>query len=443
MNIQLSDHFTYQKLLRFTAPSIVMTIFISIYNIVDGLFVSNFVGSTAFAAISIVFPFLMILGAFGFMIGTGGSALVAKTLGEKDKEKANAIFSLIVYSTIILGIFLSIGGLLLLKPMLVLIGVENDLIRNCVSYGSVIISVTPFFMLQFLFQSFLIAAERPKLGLFVTVLSGMVNALLDFVFIIIFHWGLLGAAWATAASQIIGGLVPLVYFILPNKSPLRLGKTRFHIQTLLKAYTNGLSEFISNISASVVGSLYNYQLLRMMGENGVVAYGIIGYVNFIFIATFLGYNSGCAPLVSYHYGAKNYPELQNLFKKSLKLIGCTGLFLCVLAELLARLLANIFVSYNQELLDITTYGLRVYAISFMLVGFNIYASAFFTALNNGVVSAIISTLRIFVFECLCIMALPVIFGPNGIWSSIIVAEVLALLVSCYYLITLRNRYNYI
>ena len=442
MNIQLSDHFTYQKLLRFTAPSVVMLLFISIYNIVDGLFVSNFVGSTAFAAISIVFPFLMILGAFGFMIGTGGSALVAKTLGERKKTMANKMFSLIVYSTVVLGVFLGICGLLLLKPLLGLLGVEVHLIPECLTYGYIIIPATPFFMVQFLFQSFLITAERPKLGLFVTLLSGVTNILLDVLFIMIFHWGLAGAAWATAISQAIGGFIPLIYFVFPNKSPLHLGKAAMDITVLIRTYTNGLSEFISHISASIVGTLYNYQLLKVMGESGVVAYGIIGHVNFIFLATFLGYNSGSAPVISYHFGAKNYPELKNLFKKSLTLIGVVGIILFLFAEFSAPFLAKIFVGYDPNLLNITTYGLRVYAISFLLIGFNIFASAFFTALNNGIISAIISTMRIFFFECLCIILLPVFFGITGIWAAIVAAQIFGLMVSLYYLVTQKNRYGY-
>lgn len=442
MNIQLSDHFTYQKLLRFTAPSIMMTIFISIYCIVDGLVVSNFVSSTAFAAVGIIAPFSMILGAFGFMVGTGGSALVAKTLGEQSKRKANVIFSLIVYSTIFIGALIGLCGLLLLKPLLALLGTTDNLTQDCLTYGYTIIPAVPFFILQVLFPAFLITAERPKLGLYITVLAGISNAVLDVIFIIIFHWGLIGAAWATVISQAIGGILPLIYFILPNKTPLRLGRTILNFKVLIKTYTNGLSEFLSNISGSIVGTLYNYQLLKIMGENGVVALGIIGYVNFIFLATFLGYNQGSAPIISYHFGAKNYTELQNLFKKSLKLIAITGFLLFLFAEIYARSLASIFVSYDQNLLNIATHGLRVYSVSFLLVGFNLYASAFFTALNNGVVSAIISTMRTFVFEGSCIMILPIFFGINGVWSAIIVVEVLTLLVGCYYFTTLKNRYNY-
>ncbi|MBP5698272.1 MAG: polysaccharide biosynthesis C-terminal domain-containing protein [Alphaproteobacteria bacterium] len=442
MNIQLAEHFTYQKLLRFTAPSILMIIFTSVYCIVDGWVVSNFIGATAFAAISIIAPFSMILGTFGFMISSGGCALVAKTLGEQSKRKANVIFSLIIYSTIIIGIFIGLCGVLLLKPLLVFLGTDNNLTQNCLTYGYIIIPAIPFFILQVLFPGFLITAERPKLGLFITVSAGITNAVLDVIFIIFLHKGLAGAAWATTIGQAIGGLVPLIYFIFPNKTSLRLGKTKFNIKVLIKTYTNGLSEFLGGISGSIVGTLYNYQLIKIMGESGVVALGIIGYVNFIFLAIFLGYNQGSAPIISYHFGAKNYKELQNLFKKSLFLIAMTGCLLFMFAELHAKSLANMFVSYDSNLLDVSTHGLRVYSISFLLVGINLYASSFFTALNNGVVSAIISTLRTFVFEGLCIMVLPIYFGINGVWSAIIVVEVLSLLVSCFYFITLRKKYKY-
>lgn len=443
MLIQLSDHFTYQRLLRFTAPSVVMIIFISLYNVIDGLFVSNFVGSTALAAIGIVFPFSMILGAFGFMVGTGGSALVAKTLGEHKRVKANKIFSLIVYSTLMIGAVLGVAGTLLLKPLLAVLGTDTVLTQHCLTYGYIIIPAISFLMLQFLFQSFLITAERPKLGLFVIVTAGLIHIILDVIFVILWGKGLVGTAWATVISQAVGGLVPLIYFICPNKSPLHLGKTALYFRALLKTYTNGLSEFVSHISLSVVGTLYNYQLLRVMGEPGVAAYSIIGYVNFIFLAAFFGYNSGNSPIVSYHYGAKNYAELKNLFKKGLVITGCAGLILCLTAELAAPLLARIFVGYDQHLLSITVHGFRICALAFLLIGFNIYASAFFTALNNGIVSAAISVARIFICECSCVMILPIFFGVAGIWSSIVVAQVFGMIVSGYYLITRRKRYRYI
>ena len=443
MDIRLSDHFTYSRLLRFTAPPIIMMICISIYGTIDSLFISNFIGSRAFAAIGVVFPVLMILGAFGFMVGSGGNALVAKTLGEQHPKKANEIFSLIVYSTLILGIFLSLVGLLLLNPFLDFLGVDGALRQDCLTYAHILIPGTPIIMLQFLFHSFFIAAERPKLGLFVAVLSGAMNILLDAVFVLGFHWGIAGAAWATIVSQVVGGCGPLLYFTLPNKSPLRLGKAKVRFEYLLKTYTNGLSEFLSHISASFINALYNYQLLRMMGESGVVAYGIIAHVYFLFVAIFLGYSSGSAPIVSYHYGARNHPELQNLFKKSLRLIAGAGVCLSSLAIILARPLADIFVGYDPNLANIAIYAFRVYALSFLVVGFNIYASAFFTALNNGVISAAISVSRIFVFKSLSILILPIFFGINGIWSASVVSESCALIVSIYFLRTRRKKYHYV
>ena len=443
MDIRLSDHFTYQKLWRFTAPSIAMIIFISIYSTIDSLFISNFVGPTAFAAIGVIFPFLMILGAFGFMVGAGGNALVAKTLGEKHPKKANELFSLIVYSTFIIGSVFALIGLFLLKPIISFLGVEGStLTQNCLTYAYILIPGTPIVMFQFLFHSLFITAERPKLGLLFTILAGATNIVLDAVFILGFHWEIAGAAWATIISQLVGGAGPLLYFALPNKSPLRLGKTKLYFGALIKAYTNGMSEFFSHISASFIATLYNYQLLKLMGESGVVAFGVISHVNFLFLAIFLGYSSGSAPIVSYHYGARNPTELQNLFKKSMTLIACAGLCLFLIAESSARLLADIFVSYDPQLLDIATHAFRIYAVSFLIAGFNIYASAFFTALNNGVVSAVIAVSRLCVFKCLSILILPIFFGVTGIWCASIVAEASALMVSLYYLTTLKTKYRY-
>ena len=349
MNIRLSDHFTYQKLLQFTAPSIAMIIFISIYSTVDSLFVSNFVGPTAFAAIGVIFPFLMILGAFGFMVGAGGNALVAKTLGEKKKREANEIFSLIVYSTFVIGSLFALAGLVLLKPIISFLGVEGStLTQNCLTYAYILIPGTPIVMFQFLFHSLFVTAERPKLGLLFAILAGTTNIALDAVFILGCQWGIAGAAWATIISQAVGGLGPVLYFVFPNKSPLRLGKTKLYFSALVKTYTNGMSEFFSHISASFIVTLYNYQLLKLMGESGVVAFGVISHVNFIFLAIFLGYSSGSAPIVSYHYGARNHTELKNLFAKSMKMIACAGLCLFLVAESSARLLADVFVSYDPN-----------------------------------------------------------------------------------------------
>lgn len=442
MQIQLSDHFTYGKLLRFTVPSIVMVIFTSIYSVVDGLFVAHFVGPTPFAAVNIVWPFIMILGAIGFMLGSGGSALVGKTLGEGRLFKAQRIFSLLIYTTLIFGTVLAALGLLGIQKILLNFGIEGRLLTECLDYAYILFPAIPALMLQVIFQSFMVTAERPKLGLSVTIVSGVTNFVLDILFIVVWQWGLKGAAWATAISQYIGAFAPLIYFAVPNKSLLHLGRTRFYPSALLKAGSNGISEFLSNISMSVVGMLYNYQMLRLIGESGVVAYGIISYVNFIFLAAFLGYSVGSNPIVSYHYGAQNQPELHNLFHKSLRLVAVAATMLTLTAEAASTWIAGIFVGYDAMLTEMTAYGFRIYALSFLFAGFNIYASAFFTALNNGLVSAVISFGRTMIFECLCVLVLPIFFGLNGIWAAIIVAEILALVVSSAFLIKLRPKYGY-
>ena len=443
MNIQLSDHFTYRRLIRFVIPSVAMMILTSIYGVVDGLFVSNFVGKTPFAAVNLVIPFTMILGAFGFMLGTGGTALVAKTLGEGKQEEANRIFSMLIYFALGLGILLTIFGIAVLKKIVVKMGADDAMLHHCMIYGRIVLLGIPFYMLQNMFQNFLIAAEKPQLGLIVTIAAGVTNMVLDALFIGVLGWGVAGAAAATALGQCVGGLVPFVYFARKNSSKLSLVKTRLMGGALFHACTNGSSELVSNVSMSLVGMLYNLQLMKFAGENGVAAYGVIMYVNFIFIAIFLGYAYGSAPIVAFNYGARRTEELQNVLKKSLKLILGTGILLFLIGTVFAGVLSKLFVGYDAELYQLTVRGFRLYAISFLLCGFNIYGSSFFTALNNGVVSAAISFLRTVVFEVAAILILPVFFGVDGIWCAITVAELASILITTGAFFALRKRYQYL
>ncbi len=442
MKIQLSDHFTYKKLLRFTLPSIAMMIFTSIYGVVDGFFVSNFVGKTPFAAVNFIYPVIMILGAVGFMFGTGGSALIAKTLGEGNKKKANEIFSLLILATIISGIALAVLGIVFLRPIGALLGAEGSLLDDCVTYGTILLIALPVCMLQYEFQSFFVTAEKPQLGLIITVAAGVTNMVLDAVFVAVFDWGLIGAAVATALSQTVGGVIPLLYFCRKNGSLLRFGKAKFDAKALLKTCTNGSSELMSNISMSVVGMLYNMQLMKYAGEDGVAAYGVLMYVNMIFLAAFIGYSVGTAPVVGYHYGAENHGELKSLLKKSLLIIGVFSVSMFVLAETLARPLSLMFVSYNEALLELTLRGFFFFSFSFLFAGLAIYGSSFFTALNNGLVSAIISFLRTLVFQVAAVLALPLLFEMDGIWISIIVAELMAALLTATCLCICRKKYKY-
>lgn len=442
MNIQLSEHFTYAKLLRFTLPTIITMIFTSIYSIVDGIFISNFVGKTPFAAINLIFPFIMVLGAVGFMLGTGGSALVAKTLGEGKTEKANGYFSMIILVAILAGILLTILGQLVTCPIAILLGAEGEMLDYAVLYARVLLLGLVPFILQYVFQSFLVTAERPNLGLALTVGAGVTNMALDLFFIAVFRWGVTGAALATCISQAVGGLIPLVYFICPNGSPLRLVTTRLEVRPLCSACMNGASEMVSNLSTSLVSMLYNFQLLRMIGEDGVAAYGVIMYINFIFIGVFLGYSLGSAPIVSYHYGANNQPELQNLFKKSLILIGASSITLTGIAIYFATPLSKIFVGYDTQLLQLTSRGFCLYALSFLVMGLNIFGSAFFTALNNGAISAMISFLRTLLFQIAAILLLPIFFDIDGIWLAVATAELGAALVTVSLLLQKRQQYRY-
>lgn len=442
MKIQLSEHFTYKKLLRFVLPSIVMMIFTSIYGVVDGLFVSNYVGKTAFAAVNLIMPFLMAISALGFMIGTGGSAIVAKTLGEGKKEQANEYFSMLVYLTLIGGIVLSALGILFSPLIARGLGADGALLTNCVLYARITLLSMPAFMLQNVFQSFFVTAEKPKLGLGVIVIAGVTNMVLDFLLVGVFQIGLTGAAFATVTSECIGGLFPILYFARRNSSLLKLGRTHFNGKIFLCACGNGSSELMTNLSSSIVNSLYNIQLMNLAGENGVAAFGTIMYVNFIFIAIFLGYSIGSAPLVSYHYGAGNHDELKNLFGKSLRLIGIWGLMLFILAQLIARPLAAIFVGYDADLFSMIQNGFRIYCIAYLINGFNIYGSSFFTALNNGLISAAISFLRTLVFQLAAVLLLPLLLSINGIWSAVAVAELLTLGLTVTFFVRNRKKYHY-
>lgn len=442
MKISLSDHFTLRRLLRFVLPTIVMMIITSVYSVVDGFFVSNIVGKNAFAAVNLIMPVLMALGSFGFMIGTGGSALISKTLGENDKEKANHYFSMLVKVVIIAGVLLSVIGFIFMPKIAALLGAGNLIIDDCVKYGRILIVTNTFFMLQNSFQSFLVTAERPKMGLVISLSAGLSNVLLDFLLIYVFNFGIAGAAVATSLSQVIGGLIPLVYFLKPNNSLLRLSNKKIDFRALGKACLNGSSEMLTNISTSFVSMLYNIQLIHAAAENGVAAYGVIMYVNFVFIGFFFGYVIGSAPIIGYHYGSQNKDELKSLFKKSLLITGTASAVMVTLAVTLAQPLATVFVGYDAELLSLTITGMRLYSLSYLLCGFNIFASAFFTALNNGAVSALISFLRTLVIQVAAILILPSLFGIEGIWLAIVVAEGLTLLVTIILLVKNRKKYNY-
>lgn len=443
MRIQLSDHFTYRRLFRFVLPSILMIICTSVYSIVDGFFVSNFVGKTPFAAINLVMPVLMAVGTIGFMIGTGGSAIVSKAMGEGKKEQASQYFSMLIYTSFIFGVVISIAGFLFMRPISEALGATGELLENCVLYGRILFCAMPFFILQYAFQSFFVAAEKPGLSLKVNIAAGLTNAVLDYLLIVVFPFGLAGAAIATIVGQVIGGIVPILYFARKNDSPLRLMKAGFNGRILRDTCINGSSEMVTNLSSSVINVLYNFQLMKFAGENGVAAYGVVMYVNIIFMAIFLGYSMGSAPIVSYHYGAGNHQELKNLFRKSIRFLLGSGIILVVLSEIFAEPLVRIFASRDAELLAITIRGFRLYALSFFVMGFNVWGSAFFTALNNGAVSAAISFLRTLVFQIIAVLVLPVIFGIDGVWLSIVVAEVLSLAVTGFFLVTRKNRYQYV
>lgn len=442
MTIQLSDHFTYKKLFYFVLPSIGMMVFTSIYGVVDGFFISNFAGKTAFAAINLVMPFIMITAGLGFMLGTGGTALVSKLLGQGKKQRANECFTMLIKAVVIGGIIISIFGVIFMKQVALFLGATSEMLEDCIIYGQIIIAFNTAYMLQNIFQSFMIAAEKPKMGFKITVISGVANMILDAVFVGTFRWGVAGAAVASGISQCIGGGLPLLYFMKENDSTLRLVPAKIEMKPILKAAGNGSSELMTNISSSIISSIYNFQLMKYIGEDGVAAYGVLMYVQFIFIAIYIGYAIGSAPVISYHYGAENEHELKNMFHKSVTIMISLGIILTISAIVLAPVLGHIFVGYDQVLFNLTTYAFKLFSFSFLFTGLNIFASSFFTALNNGVISAIISFTRTLVFQMIAILVLPLLLQTDGIWLSNVFAEAGALIVSLTFILIERKEYNY-
>ena len=441
-SITLSEHFTNKKLISFTLPSIAMVIFSSVYFIADVFFVSNFVGKSAFAAVNLIMPYLMIISSVGFMLGTGGSAVISALRGMREQEKANRTFSLVVYTTIVTGVILTLAGLVALEPVCRLLGAQGELLENCLVYGQIVILALPFFMLQQEFQILYVAAEKPSLGFKMSLFSGLVNIVLDALFIIEFNMGLEGAAIATLISEIIAGVFPLWFFARPGRTALTLGRADLDFKVLLKICINGSSELFGEISMSIVAMLYNYQLMKYAGENGVVAYGVLMYLSFMFMGIFIGFTTGSSPVISYNFGAENHSEMRSLLSKSIKLILAVSAAMFALGEIFKGTLSEIFVGYDPELMKLTVQGFSIVSFSFLFSGLAIFSSGFFTALNNGLISAVISLLRTMCFEVLCILTLPLFLGVDGIWYSLVVAEVLSVLVSLIFLKLKQPVYNY-
>lgn len=441
-NNTLSQHFTYMKLLKFIFPSVLMMLVTSIYTIVDGYFVSNYVGKNPFAALNLIFPVIGALGAFGFMIGAGGSALISMTLGQKDEKRANEYFSMLLKVLIIFGIITSIIAYIFMEPIAYMLGATEVLIRDCVTYGRILALANVFFMLQNCYQSFLIVADRPSMGLWISIAAGVGNMIFDYLFIVVFNWGIAGAALATSGSQFVGAIIPTIYFMLPNKTVFRLQNVRIKLSVIYKACLNGISSLLSNLSGSLVGVLYNFQLLHYASENGIAAYGVLMYVCFVFMAFFFGYSVGCNPIVGYNYGAQNDNELKNVYKKSLIIVSVVGVLMCISSIVLAKPIAQVFVGYDLELMDMSINAMKIYAYSFLIVGYNIFASSFFTGLNDGKMAAIIQVSRTLVFQILAIMILPIFLGVNGIWGAVILAEGMTFIISIVLLIINRSKYRY-
>lgn len=442
MKVELAGHYGLRRLVKTSLPMIAMMIVTSIYSIVDGYFISNFAGSTAFAAMNLVWPALALISAVGLMIGTGGSALVSKTLGEGDTGRADEIFTMLVHIALIIGAVLTVGLFIFMKPLIIALGAEGEMIPKAVMYGRIVVLAMPEFIMQMMFQSFYMTAERPELGTRMSIISGCINIALDALFVVGFGWGLTGAAVATALALAVGGIYPLWFFSSKkNNTHLQfVCFSRIDWKAITRTCTNGMSEYVGNIALNIVSIGYNLQLMKYIGENGVSAYGIIMYVGFIFAAVYIGYNLCVSQVIAYNFGAGNRAELRSLLKKSLLLIGIGGVIMTALAEGSAPLLAKIFVGYDAELCSLTVRALRIYMLSFLICGFNMFCSAWFTALNNGLVSAAAAFARTLIFELGAVLIVPGIIGIDGIWLAVSIAEVLAVLMSAILILAYRKRY---
>lgn len=441
--ISISDKFTFGRLLRFAAPSIIMVIFTSLYGIVDGLFVSNFAGDDAFAAINLFMPLFYILGSAGFLLGSGGCAFIAKLFGEQREGEARRHFTGLTLLATGTGALFTCVITPFMPQIATLLGADENTHAYCVTYGYIMLGGLVPFLLQSYFQYFFAVADRPKTGLIITVAAGMTNVIGDFLLIFVFDLGVIGAAVATIVGAAVGGIIPLVYFLIKRDGRLFLSKPSFKPRDMGAVCVNGSSEMVTNISVSTVSVIYNLQLLKYIGDNsGVIAYGVIMYVSFIFIGCFLGFSVGTAPIIGYNYGAQNTDELKNVFKKSMLFYVIAAVVMTVLSEALATPLAYIFVGHDKKLLELSAHALRLFSFSFLISGFNIYASALFTALNNGVLSAVISISRTLVLQIGAVFIMPLIFDIDGIWSATIAAELLTFAVSAIIVLAQRKKYMY-
>lgn len=444
MDSVLNQHFTFRKLIAYTFPTVIMMIATSIYTIIDGLFISNAVNDTAFAGVNFVFPIVYVIGVIGFMFGNGGAALVSKRFGQGKFQEGNEIFSFLMVCLAIIGAVLGLISFFAVDPIIKLLGISDLMYPYASTYGQILSLFLPFIMSMYAFQSFMVVAGKPGLGFIFAIIAGVVNTLGDYLLVVVFKCGVAGAAIASGLSQIVGTVLPVAYlFFFKKKTPLHFVKFRFNGHALLRAASNGLSEMVSNISYSVIGILLNSQLMIYFGEDGVSAYGIIAYLALIFVGVYYGYASGVSPVISFHYGAKNKKELQSLFSKSLILYAILSIVMPITAIGSARILSMAFSNGNEALLELATHAVRIYSISYFISGFSIFASAFFTALNNGLISGVLSFLRAFVFQIIFIFCSPLIFGPDGLWMAVIFSELCSLITSIIFLIKGNKRYQYV
>lgn len=438
----IAQEFNLISLLRFVAPTVVMLVFMSLYQMVDAVFVSKFVGENALSALNIVYPFPSIVIAVSIMLATGGSAIIARNMGEGKEKEAKENFSFIVLVGAVIGVAIATAGILFIEPLIYMLGATPSLYDYCYEYLFILVLSVPLSVFQMLFQSFFVTAGKPHLGLTLTVLGGVSNIVLDYVFIVLCGFGVSGAALATSIGYSIPGLFGLIYFAVSRKGTLYFVKPVFRWGVLFKCCINGSSEMVNNLAVAVTTFLFNVLMLKYEGEAGVAAITIVLYAQFLMTSAFMGFSSGIAPVVSFNYGSGNVRQLKKIFKISVWVIAVVSAAVFVIAETCSDVVIMVFTPAGSEVFGLTKYGFAIFSFSFLCTGMNIFASALFTAFSNGKISAILSFLRTFVFLTACLLFLPLFWGVDGIWLAVPVAEVMALFVSVYYLVRFKKVYQY-
>lgn len=417
-------------------------VFMSLYTMVDGVFVSRFAGTAALSAVNIVYPMVSVVVAVGVMLATGGSAIIAKRMGEGKPEQARQNFSYLILAGVLIAVGMAALALVFLKPLLHLLGARGALFELCYAYALPLVFFIPSGILQMLFQTLLVTAGRPMLGLTVTVLGGVANIVLDYLFIVPLQMGIAGAAIATGIGFSIPAVFGLLYFALRRSGPLCFVRPKGGGKMLLRCCANGSSEMVTNMSTAVTTFLFNLLMMRYAGEDGVASITIVLYTQYLMTAVYMGYATGTAPVFSFHHGSRNGEQLRRLFRISMGFIALCSVATFALALVFAKQVVVIFTPAGSPVFEMALYGFRLFSGSFLFAGVGIFASAMFTAFSDGKVSAAISFLRTFAFIVLALLLLPLAMGLDGVWLAVPLAEVLGFGVSLFFLYRKKKRYCY-